>query len=198
MTKYEKLPDDIIIELVHQGDKEAEEYMLLKYMPLVNSETRFLYLAGAETEDLAQEGMIGLFTAIRDYIPDSDASFITFATVCIRNRIHSALTAANRQKHAMLNNYISLFYNDLEEGNGELSNLTSDDNISNPEFIILRHEKIEQMYEKLDMKLSPVEKNVAKLYIQGLSRKEIATQLGKTEKSVDNALTRIHNKLKEN
>ena len=74
MTKYEKLPDDIIIELVHQGDKEAEEYMLLKYMPLVNSETRFLYLAGAETEDLAQEGMIGLFTAIRDYIPDSDAS----------------------------------------------------------------------------------------------------------------------------
>ena len=197
MTKYEKLPDNIILELISGGDKEAEEYMLLKYMPLVKSETRFLYLAGAETEDLAQEGMIGLFTAIRDYDKKQGTSFITFATVCVRNRIHAALTSANRQKHAPLNSYISLFYDDKEDGTGsEIIELASDEGNTNPEYIVLRQEQIEQMYEELDMKLSPVERSVAKLYIKGLSRKEIAEELGKNEKSVDNALTRVHEKLK--
>ena len=198
MTKYEKLPDNLILELINKGDKEAEEYMLLKYMPLVKSETRFLYLAGAETEDLAQEGMIGLFTAIRDYDAGQGASFITFATTCVRNRIHTALTSANRQKHAPLNSYISLFYDDKEDGGrNEIDELASDEGYTNPEYIVLRQEQIEQMYEELDMKLSPVERSVAKLYIKGLSRREIAEELGKNEKSVDNALTRIHEKLKK-
>ena len=89
MTKYDKLPDSILLELVASGDVDAQEYMLLKYKPLVISEIRFLYLVGAETEDLAQEGMIGLFTAIRDYKKDMKASFHTFATTCVRNRIHA-------------------------------------------------------------------------------------------------------------
>ena len=196
MTKYEKLPDNLLIELIHSGDKEAEEFMLIKYMPLVKSETRFLYLAGAETEDLAQEGMIGLIFAIRDYSEKMSTSFLTFATVCVRNRIHAAITAANRLKHSPLNSYVSLFYNDNEDGIYENAGLVGDVESNNPENIVLRQEQIEQMYEELDMKLSPVEKNVAKLYISGLSRREIASSLGKTEKSVDNALTRIHNKLK--
>lgn len=196
MVKYDKLPDDLIIDLIRSGDKDAEEYLLIKYMPLVKSETRFLYLAGAETEDLAQEGMIGLVSAIRNYKVESDASFITFATVCIRNRIHMAITAANRMKHTPLNSYVSIFYNENDDDSGDVKNIISDENASNPENIVLRQEQIEQMYEQLDMKLSPVEKKVARLYISGDSRKEIAEKLGKTEKSVDNALTRIHNKLK--
>ncbi len=196
MTKYEKLPDDLLIELVRSGDKDAEEFLLMKYLPLVNSETRFLYLAGAETEDLAQEGMIGLFSAIRDYTVGSKASFHTFATVCVRNRIHTAITAANRLKHSPLNSYVSIFYNDNEDDELEDGSITSDEGVSNPENIVLRQEQIEHMYEELDMKLSPVEKKVAKLYISGLSRREIAVELGKSEKSIDNALTRIHNKLK--
>ncbi len=195
MTKYEKLPDDIILELISQGDADAEEYLLIKYMPLVKSETRFLYLVGAETEDLAQEGMIGLFMAIRSYNKNEKSSFHTFATTCVRNRIHSAISAANRKKHFPLNNAVSIYYNESDDS--EEKDVISDDGAYNPESIVLRHEKIEQMYDQLDMKLSATEKIVTKLYLQGLSRREIAEKLGRTEKSVDNALNRVHNKLKE-
>ena len=194
MTKYEKLPDDILIDLVKSGDRDAEEYLLIKYLPLIKSETRFLFLVGAETEDLSQEGMIGLFLAIRDYDKNKDSSFHTFATICVRNRIHAAISAAKRKKHFPLNNAVSLYYS---EGDEDEKDIVSDDNVTNPENIILRQEKIEQMYEKMNMKLSTTEKNVTKLYLEGLSRKEIAERLGKNEKSVDNALNRVHNKLKE-
>ncbi len=195
MTKYEKLPDELILELISKGDEDAEEYLLIKYMPLVKSETRFLFLVGAETEDLAQEGMIGLFMAIRDFKNDGKTSFHTFATVCVRNRIHSAISAANRQKHLPLNNAVSLYYNDNDDS--EEKSILDEDDTYNPEKIVLRHEKIEQMYEQLDMKLSATEKVVTKLYLQGLSRREIAAELGKSEKSIDNALNRVHNKLKK-
>lgn len=196
MTKYDKLPDNLIIELVRQGDREAEEYMLLKYSNMVNSEVRFLYLAGADMEDLAQEGMIGLFTAIRDYDPESNASFSTFANICIKNKVYSAITNANRQKNLPLNSYVSLFYDQEDEGAGEKLYM-SDNGEGDPENIVLRHEQIEQMYKDMDMKLSPMEKKVAKLYIDGLSRKEISEFVGKSEKSVDNAITRIHNKMRD-
>ncbi len=197
MTKYDKLPDSILLELVASGDVDAQEYMLLKYKPLVISEIRFLYLVGAETEDLAQEGMIGLFTAIRDYKKDMKASFHTFATTCVRNRIHAAISAANRQKHIPLNSAISIYYNENEdEDSMNEKEFMSDEEKSNPENIILRHERIAHMYEEMNMKLSSMEKMVTRLYLEGLSRREIADRLGKTEKSVDNALNRVHNKLK--
>ena len=195
MTKYDKLPDNILLELIGGGDRDAEEFLLLKYKPLVISETRFLYLVGAETEDLAQEGMIGLFTAIRDYKQDMNTSFHTFATVCVRNRIHAAISAANRQKHFPLNNAVSIYYNETEDS-AEEKDFISDEEAFNPENIVLRHEKIEQMYSEMNMKLSSMEKMVTKLYLEGLSRKEIADRLGRSEKSVDNALNRVHNKLK--
>ena len=197
MTKYDKLPDSILLELVASGDVDAQEYMLLKYKPLVISEIRFLYLVGAETEDLAQEGMIGLFTAIRVYKKDMKASFHTFATTCVRNRIHAAISAANRQKHIPLNSAISIYYNENEdEDSMNEKEFMSDEEKSNPENIILRHERIAHMYEEMNMKLSSMEKMVTRLYLEGLSRREIADRLGKTEKSVDNALNRVHNKLK--
>ena len=125
------------------------------------------------------------------------ASFHTFATTCVRNRIHAAISAANRQKHLPLNSAISLYYNETE-GEDYLNekDIAGDAEANNPENIILRHERIAQMYEEMNMKLSSMEIMVTKLYLEGLSRREIADRLGKTEKSVDNALNRVHNKLK--
>ncbi len=194
MTKYNMLSDEDLIKLTRLGDKDAEEFLLVKYKPFVNNEVRTMFLVGAEIEDLAQEGMIGLFQAIRDYDPESGASFSTFAYTCVRNKCRSAVTNANRMKHSPLNNYISIFYNDEENGN-ELE-IVSDEGINDPEFIVLRQEKLEKMYEELEMRLSPMEKKVVSLYLEGMSRREIADKMGKSEKSIDNALTRIHNKLK--
>ena len=196
MTKYNMLSDDDLLRLIRMGDKDAEEYLIIKYTPLVNSEVRTMFLAGAEIEDLAQEGMIGLFQAIRDYSDNSGASFSTFAYKCVKNRCMTAITAANRKKHSPLNTYISIFYND-DESEGDEKSVVSDEGINNPESIYLRREKLERMYAEMEMKLSFLEKKVVDFYLEGLSRREIAERLGKTEKSVDNALTRIHNKLKD-
>ena len=197
MTKYNMLSDEDLIKLTRMGDKDAEEYLLIKYTPLVNNEVRTMFLVGAEIEDLAQEGMIGLFQAIRDYDEKSPASFSTFAYACVKNRCRTAITTANRQKHSPLNNYISIFYSDDEVNEGDEKDVISDEGLNDPEFIYLRQEKIEKMYEELELKLSGMEKKVVSLYLEGLSRKEIADRLGKSEKSIDNALTRIHNKLKD-
>ncbi|MCR5215172.1 MAG: sigma-70 family RNA polymerase sigma factor [Eubacterium sp.] len=193
MTKYNMLSDDDLIKLTRLGDKDAEEYLLMKYKSFVNNEVRTMFLVGAEIEDLAQEGMIGLFLAIRDYDIESKASFSTFAYTCIRNKCRSAIAAANRMKHSPLNNYISFFYNDDDSNEMEI---VSDEGMNDPEFIVIRQEKLEKMYEDLEMKLSPMEKKVVSLYLEGMTRREIADKIGKSEKSIDNALTRIHNKLK--
>ncbi len=197
MTKYNMLSDDDLIKLTRLGDRDAEEYLIVKYSSLVNNEVRTMFLVGAEIEDLAQEGMIGLFQAIRDYDEKSTASFSTFAYTCIKNKCKTAVTAANRMKHGPLNNYISLFYSDDDEWDGEEKIIVSDEGVNDPEFLFLRQEKLERMYEELELKLSPMEKKVVGLYLEGLSRREIADRLGKSEKSIDNALTRIHNKLKD-
>ena len=199
MTKYGMLPDEDLIKLSRLGDKDAEEYLLVKYAPMVVSETRTLFLIGAELEDLTQEGMIGLFSAIRDYDLDSEASFKTFAYACIRNKLKNAITRANSLKHSPLNSYISVIFNNDYEDNldNDGQEVISDKGVNDPEALFLRNERLVQMYEELDMKLSGLERRVAELYLKGLSRSEIAEMLGKTEKSVDNALTRIHNKLKD-
>jgi RNA polymerase sporulation-specific sigma factor len=193
----EEQSDEELICAVRRGNREAEELLLKKYSPMVKKEIRFLYIVGAETEDLAQEGMIGLVKAIRDYDTSGSARFHTFATICVRNQIKSAITASQRKKHIPLNTSISIDGDDhseeeklsLEQAIGDLQN-------NNPEQLLLEEEKKREMYAKLEEKLSSFEKKVVELYLQGLSYADIAEAVGKEEKAVSNALNRIRRKLK--
>ena len=190
------MPADEELALRSQsGDREAEEQLLKQYSDVVKREIRFLFLVGAETEDLAQEAMIGLVKAIRDYSPNRGAAFRTYATRCIRNQIRTAITAAGRQKHQPLNTYISIYADSTEEGEKLLSELAVREDSGNPEALVLRKEGLEEMEERMQLKLSPLERRVAELYLAGLSYAEIAERLGRNERSVNNALTRIRRKI---
>jgi RNA polymerase sporulation-specific sigma factor len=193
--EYSLFSDKDLVAMAGHGDLAAEEYLLNKYSSLVRYEIRFLYIAGAEVEDLMQEGMIGLFTAIRSYDIESDVQFSTFATTCIRNKVKTYITSANRKKHIPLNTYISIYAGEHDEDDAPILDLLIDDAPS-PEEKVLKDERMKEMYEEIDRKLSPVEKKVVRLYIQGASHSEIARAIGKEEKAVSNALTRIRNKLK--
>lgn len=190
------MKDEKLIKEARLGNRAAEETLLQKYSPMVKKEIRFLYIVGAETEDLAQEGMIGLFKAIRDYDVNGAASFHTFATICVKNQIKSAVTASNRKKHIPLNTSISLYASgENEEGELSLSDALEDTQLHNPEQLVLEEEKKREMYSQIEKKLSSFEKEILKLYLTGLSYTDIAEAVGKSEKSVNNALTRIRKKL---
>ena len=192
---YTKRDDNQILALGRAGEDEATEFLLQKYGYLVKREVRTVYLIGAETEDLAQEGMIGLFKAIRDYSPDKAASFSTFASVCIRRQIQNAITNSNRKKRVPLNSYVSLYMNSEEGDNFMLEERLSTSREEDPEKLLIAREQIEDRNARIKKELSKLEQQVLKLYLQGLSYEEIAEQLGKTEKSIDNALQRIRGKL---
>ncbi|MDD6328524.1 MAG: sigma-70 family RNA polymerase sigma factor [Lachnospiraceae bacterium] len=192
--KYESMTDDEIIKQIRKQDDEAMEYMLKKYSGIVKRETRTLYLIGAEMEDLAQEGMIGLFKAIRDYKPDSPAGFATFANICVRGQIRTAIQTSNRKKHAPLNEYISLYANKEEDG-GVFDYHEAESVDANPENILIAKEQQRLLEMKIHSLLSNYENHVWKLFLNGLSYADIANRLGKTEKSVNNALQRIRTKL---
>ena len=187
--------DNDLIEMSENGDFDAEEYLINKYSYIVKHEIRPLYIVGAEVEDIMQEGMIGLFSAIRSYNTASDAKFSTFATTCVRNRLNSYIKSVNREKHIPLNTYISIYSGEDEEGETPIYE-TLIDNSPGPEEEVLMDERYREMYDMLEKKLSLTEKRVALLYISGKSSGEIAGIIGKDEKSVNNALQRIRNKLK--
>ncbi len=193
---YTILNDEEIIELIQKGQADATEYMLKKYYPLVKKSIRTLYLIGADTEDLSQEGMIGLFKAIQSFQPNNNASFYTFAKVCIDRQIYSAIKASNRKKHSPLNSYIS-FYSKINEDEMELIDNLEAGMDSNPEQIVLDRENTTSIEEILDEHLSKMEKQVLTFYLEGKSYADIATQLGKTSKSIDNAIQRIRDKVKK-
>ncbi len=198
---YNSLTDDELIALYNEGDSEAEEFLLKKYIPLVKKEIRYLYIVGAETDDLSQEAMIGLFKAIRDFKPKKGATFITYATTCIRNEIKTAITKSNRIKHQPLNTYISIYANqgtDSFVGNEPtliIDTLQAGD-MSDPEFILLHEELQSELLERIETELSPIERKVTKLYLEGLSHMDIAKLIGKNEQSVTNALSRVRAKLR--
>lgn len=192
---YTILQDEQIITLIQNGQSDATEYLLKKYAPLVKKSIRTLYLIGADTEDLSQEGMIGLFKAIQNYQTDNNASFYTFAKLCIDRQIYSAIKASNRKKHIPLNSYIS-FYSKINEDEIELIDNLEAGNDSNPEQIILDRENTMNIEKILDVHLSKMEKQVLSLYLQGKSYADIGTELGKPGKSIDNAIQRIRDKVK--
>lgn len=193
---YTTLQDDEVISLIHNGQSDATEYLLKKYAPLVKKSIRTLYLIGADTEDLSQEGMIGLFKAIQSYQNDNNASFYTFAKICIDRQIYSAIKASNRKKHTPLNSYIS-FYSKMNEDEIELIDNLEAGNDSNPEQIILDRENTTNIEDILEEHLSKMEKQVLSLYLQGKSYADIGIELGKTSKSIDNAIQRIRDKVKK-
>ncbi len=192
---YEKLTDNEIIELISENDNEAMEFMMKKYGGIVKKEIRTVYIIGAETEDLTQEGMIGLFKAIRDYEPNKGAVFSTFATLCIRRQIKTAISASNRKKHIPLNSYISIYAETDEFGSVLADDLEAENKVSNPEAVVIAREQQTVLDEKIKSDLSTFEKKVLELFLEGLSYSDIAWRLEKNEKSIDNALQRIRNKL---
>ncbi len=193
---FEQYTDEEIILLIKEGNQDATEYLLKKYSPLVRKSTRTLYLIGADTEDLSQEGMIGLFKAIQNYQTDNSASFYTFAKICIDRQIYSAIKASNRKKHSPLNSYIS-FYSRGSEDETELINNLEAGNDSNPEHVILDKENISYIEALLEECLSTLEKAVFHLYLDGKSYSDIAASLNKPVKSIDNAVQRIREKIKK-
>lgn len=192
MTDYAALSEDRLIDLMQHGDNEAGSELSLRYRPLIKKCTRPYFLVGGDEEDLIQEGMMGLVTAMQTYSSDRQCTFKSYAELCIKRRILSAIKAANRFKHMPLNYRLSLdeIYADDDEPSAidERYSLT-------PEQQIIREEEIRRLRALSQSLLSNLEKKVLDLYLEGLSYEEIAKGIGKPVKSVDSALQRIKKKL---
>lgn len=186
--------DESLCTLAASGDRVAEERLAMRYSRLVRICARPYFLAGGDSEDLIQEGMIGLLSAIRGFEPEKEASFRTYAEVCIRNRLRSAVKAAARDKHTPLNRSVSLAAPLFEEI-GALSLGASPQRVENPEDVLIGREERQSRMEALRGKLSGFEKTVIDLYLDGLSYAQIAAQVGKSSKSVDNAVQRVRRKI---
>ncbi len=183
---FQELPDETLQKMAASGDRGAEETLILRYNRVVRACARPLFLAGGDSEDLIQEGFLGLLDAIREFRSDRDASFSTFAQTCIRNRLRSAVRSASREKHALLNSALSWESDDVEP------KLTAP---PSPEEVLIAREERSEGLERLKSGLSPLECTVLDHYLCGLSYEEIAKATGKDVKSVDNAVQRIRRKL---
>ena len=193
MTDYSALDDRTLQKHAVEGDRNAEEVLVERYLRLVRICARPLFLAGGDSEDLIQEGTFGLLSAIKNYDPEDGTSFRTFAEHCIRMRLLSAIKSASRNKHFPLNDGISLEQLS-EESSADLSAL-SENFRCNPEELVLARESKEELYAAFSRCLSRFEIKVLDLYLEGLSYREIAERLCKSAKSVDNAVQRIRHKL---
>ena len=195
---YEDLTDEAVAELARGFDGDALEYLLNKYKNFVRAKARSYFLIGADREDIVQEGMIGLYKAVRDFRASKLTSFRAFAELCITRQIITAIKTATRQKHRPLNSYVSLnkpAYD--EESDRMLIDVISCSKISNPEDIIIGREDFTTIESKMGKLLSPLEMQVLKKYIEGKSYFEVAEELDRSVKSVDNALQRVKNKLEK-
>ena len=192
MKQYDGIKDEELISRFKNGESEILDYLMEKYKNMVRKKARTMFLIGGENDDLIQEGMIGLFKAVRDYQPDKDATFQTFASICVDRQIYNAIQSSNRQKHQPLNSYVS-----LSEQDGENEEHLGDTWVENPESIIIDQENVENLEQEITTTLSPMENQVLEYYLAGNGYGEIAELMGKTPKSIDNALRRIRTKIKE-
>ncbi len=184
-SKYQKLSDNDLCELINNNDENALNFLLNKYKPLVTIKSHVYFLIGGDSDDVAQEGMIGLFKAIRTYKPSQNNTFKTYAEVCIDNQIKSALRNNNRQKHSTLNTSVPI----------DVFNETLESKSFGPLDILLYKENYDDILAKINNELTPLEKKVYHYYIDGKGRKEIADLVNKNEKAVSNTLSRIRKKI---
>ena len=190
MDRYEKMTDEQLIQKLRDGDNRIVDYIMEKYKNLVRKEANAMYLLGGENEDLIQEGMLGLFKAVRDYKPGKEASFATFAGLCIDRQMYSAVASSQRQKHQPLNSFVSL----SEPVSEQELRLVDEET---PEEIMISRENVIGMHERIKERLSKFEYQVLELYLKGYDYTQIAEKLGKQPKAIDNALQRIRSKVRE-
>ncbi len=193
------LPDEEMVEKAQNGDDIALEMLLHRYRNLIRAKARSYYLIGADREDIVQEGMIGLYKAIRDYRADRQSSFRAFAELCVTRQMITAIKMATRQKHIPLNSYVSLnkpIYDDA--GERTLLDVLVEGHGNNPEELVINREDIDLIRVKINKELSPLEREVLSGYLDGESYQDIAKRLNRHTKAIDNALQRIKRKLEKN
>ncbi|MFY4777144.1 RNA polymerase sporulation sigma factor SigH [Metabacillus sp. RGM 3146] len=193
---FQRLEDETIVELVHGDNSDALDFLIRKYRNFVRAKARSYFLIGADREDIVQEGMIGLYKAIRDFKEDKLTSFKAFAELCITRQIITAIKTATRQKHIPLNSYVSLdkpIYD--EESDRTLMDIISGTKIMDPEELIINQEEFDDIEVKMGELLSDLERKVLALYLDGRSYQEISEELNRHVKSIDNALQRVKRKL---
>lgn len=198
MKKFENIPDEQLIRRLREGETAITDFIMDKYKFMVKKKARAMYLLGGENEDLIQEGMIGLFKAVRDYDVEQDASFSSFAELCISRQMYTAIKLSQRQKHMPLNSYVSLYEKGSEAEEGKQTPLI--DQLqpikeNNPEELFLDKEYFVTLEQELKERLSDLENRVLYLHLMGEDYRSIATLLEKSPKSIDNALQRIKQKI---
>ena len=197
-TPYEGMTDEDVALLARDGDEAALELLMMKYKNFVRSKARSYFLIGADHEDIVQEGMIGLFKAIRDFRPDKLTSFRAFAELCVTRQIITAIKTATRQKHIPLNSYVLLnrpIYD--EESDRTLMDVLSEVQMAGPEELLISQEDYSSVENRISEVLSDLEMEVLNSYLEGKSYQEIAQDLGRHVKSIDNALQRVKRKLEK-
>jgi len=200
MAVYDGIADEDLILRLREGEEQIMDYIISKYKNLVRSLSKRLYILGADYDDLLQEGMIGLFKAVKDYDPGWDASFYTFAELCINRQLYKAVQASNREKHSFLNQYISLYSTSSmtgEEDGFDLLETLEDGRHVNPETVVIDSENLQALEKQINEELSEFEQEVLDLYLTGMPYKEIAAVLKKTDKATENALQRAKGKIKK-
>ncbi|GGD26986.1 RNA polymerase sigma-H factor [Pontibacillus salipaludis] len=193
---FEQMSDEDVVVYVHKGDSRALEHLINKYKNFVRAKARTYFLIGADREDIVQEGMIGLYKAIRDYQEDKLSSFKAFAELCVTRQIITAIKTATRQKHIPLNSYVSLdkpIYD--EESDRTLLDVIAGAKALDPEELVINQERFGDMEYKMSELLSDLERKVLSLYLDGRSYQEISVDLNRHVKSIDNALQRVKRKL---
>jgi len=196
VLRFEHLTDEELVEQVHLGNTDALDFLISKYRLFVKAKARSYFLIGADKEDIIQEGMIGLYKAIRDFKEDKLASFRAFAELCITRQIITAIKTATRQKHIPLNSYVSLdkpIYD--EESERTLMDIITSPISDDPEYLMINREDYLYLEEKMGEVLSELEQQVLVRYLEGQSYNEISEELDRHVKSIDNALQRVKRKL---
>lgn len=198
--EYAQAADEELIDRLRSGEEGIMDFICDKYKNLVRSKAKSMFILGGDNEDLIQEGMIGLFKAVRDYDSGRDASFFTFAELCVSRQLYTAVQASQRKKHFPLNTYVSLYSTpssqEDQDGDAKLLEALSNRTQQSPEELFLDKERVEYLEAAIERELSSFEKQVLDLYMTGMSYTQIAKVLGRDEKSTDNALQRLKAKIR--